>query len=541
MHVSAAGERMRLRRLKIESSSASGGLFDGLDVWFGRGGDGKSDNPLAPLCLIGPNGSGKSQFLQLIAEIFQEAWHKHKPTEERKSANEDILFELTYLISPHGIGAPEEVRLVRTKKGRSTGPIELYRNEVEAPIKAGSEEFDKYLPSIVIGYTSGDNETLSLPFLVSRSGYAGDVALAAFSDSVQNTVPNNRLMLIDYGTNLEVLFSNLILGPKEAREEILRHASLTDIASCRCVVRLAHSAINRVSKKRTAITGRKGVQLTDELEGIIKSLKRTATCWDEDEDTETYTFDFFINEETRKAFAYFWSDAFSLYRALHKLALLNDLAIPRPARQRLNRAVKERRFASRLPEPQLEDMVFGFEEVRFWPVGDAKEAVDYVSLSDGEHQQALILGAYAMMTDSNAIFLLDEPESHFNPQWRVKFVQRLMELTGSRSNQEVLITSHAPFVPSDMPKEQVLIFSRHSGKIVVEEPQIETFGATFDRILEACFKIRPPISRIAEERINELLGSENIDEIELTLSELGQSVEKAFLADHLRRLKNKGS
>ncbi|SCW97668.1 restriction system-associated AAA family ATPase [Pseudomonas sp. NFACC05-1] len=530
---------MRLRRLKIESSSASGGLFDGLDVWFGRGLDGKSSDPLAPLCMIGPNGSGKSQFLQLLAEIFQAAWHAHNPAEERRSANEDILFSLTYLISSPGADAPEEVTLLRTKKGRATGPIELYRDGSEKPVKAGSLEFEKYLPSIVVGYTSGDNETLSLPFLVSRSGYAQDVARAAFGDTVKNTVPDNRLMLIDYGTNLEVLFSNLILGPKEAREEILRHARLSDLASCRCVVRLAHSVINKAPKKRTDITGRKGIQLTDELESIIRSLKRTATCWTEDEKTETYTFDFFIDDATRLAFAHFWNDAFSLYRALHKLALLNDLAIPRPARKRLDRAVKERRFASRLPEPQQEDMVFGFEEVRFWPADEGRKAVDYVSLSDGEHQQALILGAYAMMTDTNALFLLDEPESHFNPQWRVKFVQRLMELTGSRANQELLLTSHAPFVPSDMPREQVLIFERDDGKIIVKEPQIETFGATFDRILEACFNIRPPISRIAEERINEVLMSEDIGEVERVLSELGQSVEKAFLADHLRRLKNK--
>ena len=55
-------------------------------------------------------------------------------------------------------------------------------------------------------------------------------------------LPDNRLMMIDYGTNLEVLFSNLMLGKQEIRDEILRHARLSDIASCRCVVRLAHSA-----------------------------------------------------------------------------------------------------------------------------------------------------------------------------------------------------------------------------------------------------------------------------------------------------------
>lgn len=532
---------MRLRRLKIEKSSAGGGLFNGLDVWFGRDTDGKSNEPLAPLCLIGPNGSGKSQFLQLLAEIFQAAWHEHSPQEERTSANTDMLFQLTYLISPNGKGELEEVTIVRTKKGRSAGPIELYRKGEELPISAESAEFGDYLPSIVVGYTSGDNETLSLPFLVSRSGYANDVARAALKESVENTLPDNRLMLIDYGTNLEVLFANLMLGKKETREEILRHARLSDLASCRCVVRLAHSAVPKAPANRKKVTRRKGIQLTDELESIIRSLQRTATCWSEDTKTETYTFDFFISPATREAFDHFWTDALSLYKALHKLALLNDLAIPRAARKRLERAVKERRFASRLPEPQQEDMVFGFEEVRFWPEEAGKDPVDYVSLSDGEHQQALILGTYAMIAEPNALFLLDEPESHFNPQWRVKFVQRLMDLTSKRGNQDLLMTSHAPFVPSDMPRDQVLIFAREEGKIVVKEPSIETFGATFDRILETCFEIRPPMSRIAGEFIEELLESNDVNELERGLQDLGPSVEKAVVADRLRKLKDQNN
>lgn len=28
----------------------------------------------------------------------------------------------------------------------------------------------------------------------------------------------------------------------------------------------------------------------------------------------------------------------------------------------------------------------------------------------------------------DVLFLLDEPESHFNPQWRVKFISRLLDL-----------------------------------------------------------------------------------------------------------------
>ena len=523
--------------LKIERSGTGGGLFDGTQIWFGRDSDGKTDTPLAPLCMIGPNGSGKSQFLQLIAEIFQAAWHAHAPSEERRSANDAILFDLEYIIRSPQSENYETVRLVRALKGKKPGPIELFRSDGEN-LKAGEDAFGHFLPTLIVGYTSGDNETLSLPFLASRSGYARDVAEAARKVEGK-AVPDNRLMLIDYGTNLEVLFSNLMLGAEPVRAELLRHARLGDLASCRCIVRLAHTAVPKIPKRKR-ISSRKGIQLTTELEAVIANLQRTATCFHIDDKTETYTFDFLVTEATRQAFAHFWSDALSLYRSLHKLALLNDLAIPRPARKRFDKAVKERRFASRLPEPQQEDMVFSFEEVRFWPEGRRSDPVDYVSLSDGEHQQALILGTYAMIADTNALFLLDEPESHFNPRWRVEFVQQLLKMVGDRGNQEFLLTTHAPFVPSDMPRDQVMIFSRDesTGKFAVNDPKIETFGTTFDRILESCFGIRPPNSHIAEKEIEKLLKLDDVLQIEEGFKDLGPSIGKALLADHLRKLKN---
>src|SRR5690606_37599139 len=112
---------------------------------------------------------------------------------------------------------------------------------------------------------------------------------------------------------------------------------------------LAHSAVPKTPRKSAT---RNGIQLTPELEETIDSLKRVATCWSYDEKTETYVFDYFVDEVCREAFTEFFGSAINLYRAFHKLALLNDLAIPRQTRRRFKNEVKDRRFASRLPEPQ---------------------------------------------------------------------------------------------------------------------------------------------------------------------------------------------
>lgn len=533
---------MRLRRLQVTRAATCGGLLDGADIWLGRAETETKNDPLEPLCLLGPNGSGKSQFLQLVAEIFQAAWYAHAPNEERDSANSDAVFELEYLIKPGKCDPYVLVKLFRVAKGKSTGPIELHvrKGGNWVSIKPGTREFGQHLPSLIIGYTSGDNETMSLPFMVSRAGYAKSVAMAALSKSATaKPPPDNRALLIDYGTNLEVLFANLTMAKPGVRKDILQHARLEDIASCRCIIRLAHSAAPKVPASARKAGSRKGIQLTGELEDILRKLKRSATCWHLNEKTETYTFDYYVDDATRQALSHFFDSALDLYRSLHKFALLNDLVIPKAARERMRKAVNERRFATRLPEAQQENMVFAFEEVRFHPSSDKidRTPVDYVALSDGEHQQSLILGLFSMITDENVLFLLDEPESHFNPQWRVQFVKRLLNLHVTRGEQDVLLTSHAPFVPADISREQVLIFKRQGDTIDVSNPEIETFGANFDRILEHCFDIRPPLSQLARDEIEELLDSNDIGKLEAALPLLGASVEKSFVADRLRQLK----
>jgi hypothetical protein len=150
-----------------------------------------------------------------------------------------------------------------------------------------------------------------------------------------------------------------------------------------------------------------------------------------------------------------------------------------------------------------------------------------------------------MLSYSDVLFLLDEPESHFNPLWRVKFISRLLDLptaNGVRreatpvSQQDALLTTHAPFVPSDMPRDKVLIFGKEKERIAVKRPDIETFGSTFDAILDVCFDVRPPLSQESRTKIDELKNSQDRDVIEAGMKQLGHSVEKAFLADHLRQL-----
>lgn len=537
---------MRLLRIHVIQADTCGGLLDGLDVWLRS--PNNAPEAFDPICLIGPNGAGKSQFLQIIAEMFQSVFHAAVRAEERIEGNPELQFVLEYLIRPFRAKADVHVRITRKADDKRKVTMALQKRKqngewVECPVP--SEEAISLLPRKVVGYTSGDNETLSLPFLLSRSGYADEVYSQALDDSAGGIgIPDTRLMLIDYGTHLEALVANLLLSGAAESRELLAHAHLKELHSFRCVVQLSHSAVPKAPRHLRNRSSRKGIQLTSELETYLDQLKRCSTCFHFEQKTEKYTFDFYVDGQTTKAFSVFWKATLDLYSALHKLAMLNDLAIPKPTRDRFRKDTEKRRFAARLPEPQDEDKVFRFERVNFRAEGTDK-IVDYVSLSDGEHQLAQVLGTFCMLSFPDVLFLLDEPESHFNPRWRCEFISKLLDLptahgtrrTGSAaSRQDALLTTHAPFVPSDMARDKVLIFGKEKKQIVVKRPEIETFGSTWDAILDVCFKVSPPFSEEPRKEINKLRHSNDPEEIRQGMERLGPSVDKAFLADRLRQL-----
>jgi restriction system-associated AAA family ATPase len=539
---------MKLLRIHIISSKTCGGLLDDLNVELRSPFEDESSFALFdPLCLIGANGAGKSQFLQVIAEIFQSIFHACIGDEERRDGNSDLQFEIEYFIYPEDDLPPVRVRISRKSIGRKRPTLIIQKkdeyNWIDCDLKDSKTHI--LLPEKVVGYTSGDNETLSRPFLISRRGYAGDVGTAAMHPTKENRrIPDTRLMLIDYGTNFEVLVANLLFGDKSQWNALLGAANLRYLHSFRCIVQLAHNAAPNNPKKREGGKRPKEVLITPELEEYIDNLKRCATCYTYEDKTRKYIFDYWISDQTRKAFHYFWDNALNLYASFHKLAMLNDLVLPKDARELFN---KSSDFSERPPEPQKEDKVFRFEWVRFINSGTVKE-VGYVSLSDGEHQLIQMLSTLCMLSSPNILFLLDEPESHFNPQWRVKFISQILDLptkdgdrkTISRvAKQDCLLTTHSPFVPSDMQKEKVFIFTKNTeGRIDINNPDIQTFGATFDRIIGKCFDVNPPLSQRSRDEIKELMKSDNPERIKEGIQHLGDSVDKAFLSDRLRELTN---
>lgn len=159
-------------------------------------------------------------------------------------------------------------------------------------------------------------------------------------------------------------------------------------------------------------------------------------------------------------------------------------------------------------------------------------------LSDGEHQLLHSLGLCLLFRETNSLFLFDEPETHFNPDWRANFISRLRECLSSTGNvgQEMLITTHSPFLLSDSKPDKVLVFKKEesTGDISISHPDYNTLGASINKITMSTFGKYETIGGRAQTILDGLrVRFEQGDDKDALISEihqqLGDSVEKVLL------------
>jgi restriction system-associated AAA family ATPase len=191
-----------------------------------------------------------------------------------------------------------------------------------------------------------------------------------------------------------------------------------------------------------------------------------------------------------------------------------------------------------VPTLASDERIMRFKFVRFTKQG-VEEPMMLKELSDGEHQLLHSLGLCLLFRETNSLFLLDEPETHFNPHWRASFITRMRQCLCNTENveQEMLITTHTPFLISDSKPEKVLVFSKdkYSGAVTISIPKYNTLGASINKITMNTFGKRETIGGHAQAVLDDLRRrfNEGIEDKETLITEideqLGDSVEKVLL------------
>lgn len=607
---------MKLLRLKITDSKGFRSLPCGFEHHFRTEWNLQDEmaqaNHFAPFVCAGPNGSGKSNLLEALAAIFFQlevlrVRRSFLPEALQDEAQEvsPVAYELEYLIKLpkeyRTSGSPTFAHVVVIKEGGGSPWLrwennEAFPSERFASSRLTDEERDLLLPQYVLGYSSGENEILSLPFFKMRFVQFDEYWNALTRQLSYPGHPETRLAYLDSGFSQAILLCNLLFQDEAALQPFREDVGIEALREFRIILRcripidavqleafdladedqkrerrnriLAEARTRGLSEsevsqsiddwvRREIIQGNPALSETDEpgsthyrlnllqlLEGdetsplVVSALKRCATLSYIDDASDTLVLDYWVNEATRQAFREnFDGSALALFQAFQVLLTLNLYAVNDVLKTDLYTSTSHY-VSETVPTLASDQRIMRFKFVRFTKQGVAQPMM-LKELSDGEHQLLHSLGLCLLFRETSSLFLLDEPETHFNPDWRANFISRLRQCLPGRGGfaQEMLITTHTPFLISDSKPDKVLVFAKDKarGVVSIRHPDYNTLGASINKITMNSFGKRETIGGHAQALLEALRarfeqGGEDKEALITEIhQQLGDSVEKLLL------------
>lgn len=576
---------MKLIRLKINNAKGFRSLKRGFEVHFPN--QIQSLDEFSPYVLAGRNGSGKSNILEALAEIFYHLdgiYLSYKPDYFEKTFDSRTSrvnsYELEYYIPLdkdvfHGSIENPIAHVEIIKKAKEQPSIKIKNSEELGISELKGFPIKSLLPDYVVGYASGLNETLSIPFFKSRILQYDRYYHSLESRESIDISPENSLLLVDEQMAQAIMVTCLLMFDNPENDEkskllepFREYVRLEEIDSFRLIFR-TDNKFNFENNNRTRIKKENNkapdsvklihnLDLEEVLDSIdskqtrsyLEKLKRCATSWqniydvlgpDEDElkggSREYIVFDFKVNKATKRAFQlHFENNPLKLFEFFQTSYILNNYIISQKNKARAYRSENPFITYDIAQLPLEEDRIIRFKDLLI-KKSDVEQSIFTKNLSDGEFQFIHTLGICLLFRNSNALILLDEPETHFNPDWKSKYIssiKKCLEINGNDKYknrlQEILITTHSPFLISDCVRENVFVF--RDGK--VSHPENKTFGTSVNIITEEVFEKTESISDLSLELIDKIknLPLDNMKDIQEAKEQtrvLGESVEKVLL------------
>lgn len=534
-----------------------------------------------PFCFAGLNGSGKSNVLEALANIFYHlelCANRYKPEGFKHfftplhHPNGPDAFELEYLIAPKDatdlntgythiriakeLGKPPKMwqRFIHPEEESKEEPIDIVAKSTEK-----SADGKNFLPELVVGYSSGENEILSIPFLKSRLIRLDEhTQLASQGGTWQES--SHSLAYIDAEMSQAVLLACLLFEEEETLEPLHKELGIRQLRSFRL-----HLNNHRLEK---AWEGDQRARLTypvfDYIKPTLDKLKVISTSFYEGKRSEEeghvkgesyLLLDFYADDTMKKAFRkVFNNSALACFRFFQHLYELNNHFVEQETKEEVYES-KGKYTHGKLQLPGPDQKVFYFLD--FYIDKRVKEnPVKYKDLllrdfSDGEHQFLHTMGICLLLKDRRTLMLLDEPETHFNPDWRSKFIRVLSDSIkaggGNNLLKDVVLTSHSPFIISDCYPDKVVVFQKGKPAKNAREINFRTYGTSIDIIMENIFHKHNTIGEMAGQEISKLqkdvakkekLSAEEVKAFKEKAQHLGDSMEKILLFARLNELED---
>lgn len=117
--------------------------------------------------------------------------------------------------------------------------------------------------------------------------------------------------------------------------------------------------------------------------------------------------------------------------------------------------------------------------------------VSFTHLSEGELQMLTVLGLMRITREDHCLFLLDEPDTHLNPIWKLRYFDDIEGVLTSedgtlvQGDSQILITTHDPMMVGSLKREQVHILRRNGSRTVVDIPDMHPQGMGVTGLLKS--------------------------------------------------------
>lgn len=550
---------MRLKRIELYDDFRS--LKKGFTLDFIQNSDSYSkEQAIEPFCIVGKNGSGKSNVLELLSAIFYQVevtcldfLPKELVTKIDTVDEEEIEYEEevelpifqsnetnpnAYKLEYYMTHKEKEILVTIIKEPNEYRKVYLNNDYLNPLDKKDLQNKElPILPEYVIGYSSGQNEILSLPFFKMRL-IQYDEYISHISYKTPFDVHESRMVYLDDAFSQAIFITNFIYDDDVVNKVFRETIELETIESFRVIIN---------QNVKIEINYEEGF-IREQIEHKIELLKKCSTIYFvSNDDYKRLTLDFYLDDEVKKAFKVHFGEGKSgrlkLFQTLQTFINLNYYYIESKTKFKLYNS--NSLFAKGyLPEAPWNKRFFTFKNFMIKKKNIEKPILSR-SLSDGEYQFLHSIGLALIYRDTQSLFLLDEPETHFNPSWRAEYMSAIKNCFQNKSDvksdvkSELLITSHSPFIVSDTKEDNVLIFEKNeNGLVVCKKANFNTFGASVDKITAKVFGQKSTIgdlsSIILEEYRNKIDESNDLKALVKDIDEeLGESIEKFLLLKNI--------
>lgn len=318
---------MKLIRLKITDPNGFRSLASGFEHRF------RDDwnqheiletGDFEPFVCAGRNGSGKSNLLEVLASIFYQLEVQRIRRTFLPEAFDDVTenvpdgFELEYqmpILTPSAKMVSGHVRITKVP---GSSPEILWRDAHNPDFRLAEEGDREFLlPTHVVGYSSGENEILSLPFFKMRF-----IQFDEYWNSLKKLVPYSgrpdaRMAYLDREYSQAILLCNLLFQGSEILPAFSGEVGIRELKQFRILLRRKIGIPNDVilgfgeatpgqDAIREIIDAHPNLAETvDELHGytrtvkmlelvgdLVERLKSCATLWSVDEQNDTLILDY---------------------------------------------------------------------------------------------------------------------------------------------------------------------------------------------------------------------------------------------------------